>query len=247
MAAKDKIDEAKEALIALGMPRAQRNDRSALCLLALLNLTQHKPWAESEGPLIGITPMMTFAREKYGRTYASNTRETFRRQSMHQFVAAGIAVYNPDQPRRAVNSPKAVYQIEPACLALLRTFGTPSWERNLADYLELRPALALRYAKAREMRKLAVRLPTGKRVRLSPGPHSELIKSIVEEFAPRFAPGAQLVYVGDTGVKWAWFDKGLLAQLGVTVDGHGKMPDVVLHDTDRGWNQPRARRPQATR
>ena len=95
------------------MLRAQQNERSALCLLALLNLTKGKSWADAENPLVGITPMMEFARDNYGKQYAPNTRETFRRQTMHQLVAAGIALYNPDDPARAVNSPKAVYQIEP--------------------------------------------------------------------------------------------------------------------------------------
>ena len=56
--------------------------------------------------------MMEFARDHYGRHYAPNTRETFRRQTVHQLVAAGIALYNPDNPARPVNSPKAVYQID---------------------------------------------------------------------------------------------------------------------------------------
>ena len=35
-----------------------------------------------------------------------------------------MARYNPDHASRPVNSPKAVYQIEPTCLALLQTYGT---------------------------------------------------------------------------------------------------------------------------
>ncbi len=58
------------------------------------------------------------------KTYAPNTRETVRRQTMHQFVDAGIALYNPDKPDRPVNSPAAVYQIEPSALGLLRSFDT---------------------------------------------------------------------------------------------------------------------------
>ena len=91
MAAEKKIAEATQVLEALGMPRAQLNDRSALCLLALLDLTEKKAWSAASNPLIGITPMMEFARDKYGTQYAPNTRETFRRQTMHQLVAAGIA------------------------------------------------------------------------------------------------------------------------------------------------------------
>lgn len=119
------IKAAHQILISLGLPRAQQNERSALCLLALLNLTPGKSWSKAESPLVGITPIMDWAREHYDKEYAPNTRETVRRQTMHQFCDAGIALYNPDQPDRPVNSPKAVYQIEPAALSLLRTFDTP--------------------------------------------------------------------------------------------------------------------------
>jgi len=44
-----------------------------------------------------------------------------------------------------------------------------------------------------------------------------------------------LVYVGDTGDKWGYFDAVLLAKLGVDVDSHGKMPDVVLHFVEKNW------------
>ena len=217
------------------MPRSQRNERSALCLLALLGLTQRKAWAEAENPLIGITPMMEFARAHYRKRYAPNTRETFRRQTIHQLVAAGIALYNPDDPVRPVNSPKAVYQIEPDTLLLLRTVGRPAWKKNLVAYLANRQTLTARYAREREMQKLPVRLATGNTIRLSPGPHSKLIKAVVEEFAPRFVPGGVLVYAGDTGEKWAYFDKEPLTKLGVVVGGHGKMPDVVLYYPERQW------------
>jgi hypothetical protein len=52
------ISDAINILTALGMPRAQQNERSALCLLALLNLTPDKAWKHSENPLMGITPIM---------------------------------------------------------------------------------------------------------------------------------------------------------------------------------------------
>ena len=235
MADDSKIADAKQILEELGMPLAQQNERSALCLLALLNLTKDKPWKAAENPLVGITPMMEFARDYYGKRYAPNTRETFRRQTIHQFVAVGIALYNPDNPGRPVNSPKAVYQIEPDTLALLRSFATAAWSKNLAAYLENRTTLVAQYAREREMQKLPVKLSTGEEIRLSPGNHSELIKAIIEGFAPRFAPGGVLVYAGDTGDKWGYFDKELLAKLGVVVDGHGKMPDVVLYYPERGW------------
>ena len=235
MEEENKIADALQVLENLGMPRAQQNDRSALCLLALLNLKKGELWADAKKPLIGITPMMEFARDHYDKLYAPNSRETFRRQTIHQLVAAGIALYNPDDPARPVNSPKAAYQIEADTLTLLRSFGTAAWNKNLEKYRKTRKTLIARYAKEREMKKLPVRLATGDTMRLSPGAHSRLIKAIIEEFAPRFVPNGVLIYAGDTGEKWGYFDKELLAKLGVAVDGHGKMPDVVLCYPEREW------------
>lgn len=229
------IEAALQILMSLGLPRAQRNERSALCLLALLNLTPGKSWTDAANPLMGITPIMDWIRQHYDKDYAPNTRETIRRQTMHQFCDAGIALYNPDKPDRPVNSPKTVYQIEPGTLALLRTFGTPQWPGNLAVYLEARETLVSRYAKERKQTRIPVEIAPDKKITLSPGEHSELIRSIIEEFAPRFAPGSILAYAGDTGNKWGYFDSTLLTELGVEIDTHGKMPDVVLYYTAKNW------------
>lgn len=229
------IEAALQVLASLDLPRAQQNERSALCLLALLNLTPDKPWIMVVNPLMGITPIMDWAREYYKKDYAPNTRETVRRQTMHQFVNAGLVLYNPDKPDRPVNSPKAVYQIEPAALALLRTLDTPQWQDNLTAYLTGRETLVARYAKERIQNRIPVEIAPGKRITLSPGEHSELIRAIIEDFAPRFASGSTLVYAGDTGDKWSYFDSVLLAKLGVKIDSHGKMPDVVLHYTPKNW------------
>ena len=231
----DYIEAALQIIISLGLPRAQQNERSALCLLALLDLTPDKVWADAENPLRGITPIMDWARMHYGKDYAPKTRETVRRQTMHQFCDAGLVLYNPDKPDRPVNSPYAVYQIEPSALALLRTFDTLVWHENLATYLAERETLVAKYAREREQNRIPVEIAPGQHITLSPGEHSELIRAIIEDFAPRFAPGSMLVYAGDTGDKWGYFDAALLAGLGVHVDAHGKMPDVVLHYTTKNW------------
>jgi hypothetical protein len=236
MTTRDKrINEAYQVLGSLGMPRGQLNERSALCLLALLNLTPEKSWAQAEDALIGITPIMVWAREHYQKEYAPNTRETIRRQSIHQFVDAGVALRNPDDPERKTNSPKTVYQVAPEALMLLRSFGTAAWHDNLTDYLAHRETLAAKYAQEREQNRIPVQIAPGKQVTLSPGKHSELIRAVIEDFGPRFAPGSVLIYAGDTGDKWGYFDAARLARLGVEVDLHGKMPDVALYDTERNW------------
>ena len=235
MSAKTRIREAVQVLRDLGMPREQQNDRTALCLLALLDLDPSKKWSEAAEPLVGITPMLEFARDRYGVEYAPNTRETFRRFSVHQLVQAGIVVSNPDNSSRPVNSPKTVYQIAPDALRLLRTLKSKEWKGALAAYRAQQGTLATRYACIRELKRVPVHMAGSRALRLTPGAHSKLIKAVVEQFASRFVPGSQLLYVGDTGKKWAYRnDKGFRA-LGIQLDEHGKMPDVAIHDRNRNW------------
>ena len=233
--AQQKIDEALEILRELGMPRGQQNERSALTLLALLDLKPSGSWKDLKKPLMGITPIMDYTRENYGREYAPNTRETFRRQTMHQFVEAGIALYNPDQPDRPVNSPRACYQISQEAFEVIQSYGTGEWQATLEIYLEGQETLAAKWARHREMQMIPVRVTGGYEITLTPGSHSELIKLIITEFAPRFAPGSEVIYVGDTGDKVGYFQEARLAEMGVTVDQHGKMPDVVLHFGTKDW------------
>jgi hypothetical protein len=230
-----KINEALDIIKSLGLPKEQYNERTALCLLALLNLKAEGSWQEISSPLIGITPIMEFVKNEYDKAYAPNSRETFRRFSMHQMVDAAIALLNPDNPERPVNSPKTVYQIEPTMFELLQTYGTEDWKQSLETYLLTNKTLSAKYAKEREMNQIPVKIAEGKEIQISPGSHSLLIKAIIEEFGPRFVPGGVLIYAGDTGEKWGYFDEELLSKLGMKVDSHGKMPDVMLYYPEKNW------------
>lgn len=230
-----RIEEAQAILKALGLPTEQQNERAGLTLLALLNLGADKSWNAVESPLIGITPIMTFAKEQYGKSWAANTRETIRRYTIHQFLSAGLIVANPDKPDRAVNSPHNVYQVEPIALETIRSFGTEEWEDNVVAYGELRQSLASRYAKERFALRIPVQISPGQEISLSPGGQNILIRKIIEEFAPVFTPGATLIYVGDTDAKFSFFDEEALTGLGVAIEEHGKMPDVIFHFQERAW------------
>ena len=233
--AEQKIREALTILNDLGLPRQQQNERSALTLLSLLGLKPDTAWEDAADPLMGITPMMDFFHEHYGKKYAPNTRETMRRQTVHQFLQAALIVANPDKPSRPTNSPKAVYQIEPSALKLLRCFGKPGWSGYLQKYPRTIKTLKRLYARERDMRRLPVQLADGQQIRLSPGGQNVLVKKIIDDFCPLFTPGGYIIYVGDTQAKWAYFDASALAILGIDIDEHGKMPDVVVHHVEKNW------------
>ncbi len=62
-----KLDEAIQILTSIGMSRAQLNERSALCLLALLDCGPNSQWSDAKDPLMGITPIMDWSRDNYGK------------------------------------------------------------------------------------------------------------------------------------------------------------------------------------
>lgn len=229
------VEEAIDVLAQLGLPKAQLNERSALTLLALLDLRSPSAWTEARDPLRGITPLMDHMAEHFGKHYAPNTRETVRRQTVHQFEAANLVVRNPDDPQRPVNSANNCYQVRDIALGLLRTYGTPAWPLELKRYRLRVASLSERWRKERELKRIPVLLPDGPVVTLSPGGQNVLIAALIEHFCPVFTPGGFVVYVGDADEKFAVFDRGRLSGLGVTIEAHGKMPDLVVHDSERDW------------
>ena len=83
-----KIHHARRLLELLDMDQERSNERSALVLLALLHLTADDDWADASNPMLGTRAIMDWIRDAYGRDYAPNTRETIRRQTLHQFADA---------------------------------------------------------------------------------------------------------------------------------------------------------------
>ena len=233
--AKKKIREALSILHMLAVPRAQQNDRSALTLLALVNIKADSSWDEASENLIGITEMMDFFRANYGVNYAPNTRETVRRQTIHQFLQMGLAIPNPDDPNRPINSPKTRYVIEPGLVTLIRSFGSVGWDGFFREYLKGSAALTTLQVRERTIPMIPVTLPDGDQIMLSRGGQNNLIKSIIEEFCPRFTPGGQVIYIGDAGQKLTEQELKYFDQLGIKIDKHGKMPDVIIVLPDKEW------------
>jgi hypothetical protein len=178
---------------------------------------------------------MQWLRDHYDTDYKPNTRETIRRQTLHQFIDAGLVLYNPDDPTRAVNSPANCYQIAPDALALLRNYEDPGFDVRLAAYLAAKPGLSAQYAATRGMAQIPVTLTDGSRITLTAGGQNVLIKAMLEDFCPRWTPGGRVLYVGDAGKADPVFDEQSFSDLGVTLNKHGKLPDLVVHMPDRDW------------
>jgi hypothetical protein len=232
---KQKLTETVETLTALQFGPKQRNEIAAYTLLAILDLRPDIPWTEAQAPLCGVTPIIDFVAEAYGVRYAPNTRETIRDDAVKFFVEAGLLLRNPDDPNRPTNSMKTVYQIEPSALAMLRKVGTSRWASALKTYLASRETIKDEIARKRTLTRVPVTLPGGSQVALSPGGQNPLIKAIIEHFCPAFAPGGMVIYIGDTENKFVHLETDSLAFLGVTLDSAAKIPDVIVHYTEKNW------------
>jgi hypothetical protein len=230
-----RIIEAQELLRLLNFDAERCNERSALVLLALLDLRPEHPWSTVERPRLRTVEIMARIREHYNREYKPNTRETIRRQTLHQFVDAGIVILNPDDPKRPVNSPKSCYQIEPRAFGVISAFGQSDFEPIILDYLAELPGLRTLYAQERDLLRIPVTLLDGSKITLSPGGQNTLIAQIIDEFCARFTPGGKVLYIGDADEKWSVFEEGEMGRLGLTINSHGKMPDLVIYMPDRKW------------
>lgn len=225
-----KIDEAIGILKALGLPKAQQNERSALTLLALMDLKEDMPWSESKRRTIIIHDILIFIKQHYGKQYAENTRETIRRQTIHQFEQAGITVRNPDNPLRPTNSPKTVYAISDEALDVIKKYGSSDWQFALKEFVKKKGKLIEKYEKRKEKHLISVDLPDGTLISFTPGKHNELQVKIIKDFRARFCPRAVVIYVGDTARKLLHVKKDYLKELKIPITKHDKLPDVVLFD-----------------
>lgn len=231
-----KIDDAQKILKELGLPTAQQNEISAYTLLALCGIKPSDSWSKATRISLKVSKgIMTFCKDVYKKEYAPNTRETFRRKVLHQFVQARITDYNPDNPSLPVNSPNAHYAITNEALGAIKSFGTKAWKEEVERFKSEVGELFKRYLKERKQTLIPVKLSNGKTLKLSAGKHNVVQAAIVQDFAARFAQGSEVLYLGDTANKDLYIDKNKLKELGIPIDEHGKLPDVVLYDEKKNW------------
>jgi hypothetical protein len=229
-----KLEEAKGILAAIGMPKAQTNDRSAYVLLSLANLKETDPWSHADKPEMRIVDMMGFMSENYGKVYKPNTRETIRKDTIHQFVDGAVAERNTDSTNRPTNSPNYCYRLADEMLALIKNYGTTRWQKALERFILDKGTLIEKYSQQRDITRVPI-IVNGQEFSFSAGEHNSLQKAIVEEFAPRFAPGAEVLYVGDTENKDLIKNREVLEALGISLTDHDKLPDVILFASNKNW------------
>lgn len=231
----DKLEVAKYLLERVGMPTEQQSALCCLSLLAMAKLAKSTPYSQATNEWVRIHDIIAFISDHYGVAYAENSRETFRKRAMHAFRTAALIEDNG----KATNSPNYRYRITSEFLAVIQNMSGS--KRVLCDdnayltqFIANHENLTEIYASKKKMQKLPVRI-NNKDFTFSPGKHNQLQKAIIEEFAPRFAPNSECLYVGDTTQKDLVKDVDKLSSIGFEITLHDKMPDVVLYREDKNW------------
>lgn len=230
-----KLDESQSVLKSLGLPPAQQNQAAAYTLLALAGLDEAKPWKDAGRQLMRVHDILQFINTHYHKDYKENTRETIRRQVLHQLEQARIIDRNPDEPARATTSPRTCYVLSAEAHVVITSYGTQRFLKAVAEFQKKHPALLVVYRAARALHAVEIQLPDGAKAFLSPGRHNELQAAVLREFWPRFVPEAKLLYLGDTAKKDWHVDNAALDLVGLPYSVHDKFPDLVFWMEDRAW------------
>ena len=226
----DKIKETREFLQNVGMPKTQQADICCYVILAMAGIKPNMTWGEATNEWTRIHDIIQFTNTYYGATYAENSREIFRKQALHRFRTAALVEDNG----KATNSPNYRYRLTDEALQMLKAIGTKQEQTKLNWFLAYHEKLMDIYASKKKMTMMPVKI-NGLDFSFSAGKHNELQKAIIEEFAPRFAPNSECLYVGDTIEKDMVKNVNKLEKLGFEITLHDKMPDVVLYREDKNW------------
>lgn len=224
----DKVDALKATLNEVGFPSQMQADVCIYSILALAGIKKTTQWKNATNEWMRIHDIIQFANNYYYKGYAENSRETFRKQALHNFRNAAMVEDNG----MATNSPNYRWRITEEFLKVLRSIDKDN--SALIEFKEKHVSLVELYSSKRTMKKMPVKI-NGADYTFSSGKHNELQKAIIEEFAPRFAPNSECLYVGDTTNKDLFKNEKRLKALGFEITLHDKMPDVVLYREDKNW------------
>ena len=224
----DKVDALKEILNKVEFPEQMQSNICIYTILALANIKKTTPWKNATNDWLRVHDIISFANKNYYAGYAENSRETFRKQALHNFRNAAMVEDNGV----ATNSPNYRWRITDEFLRVLRNIDNDN--DALLSFKEQHLSLVNLYSSKRSIKKMPVKI-NGADYSFGPGKHNQLQKAIIEEFAPRFAPNSECLYVGDTTDKDLVKNEAKLKELGFEITVHDKMPDVVLYRGDKEW------------
>lgn len=211
--------------------------------------------SEENDGFVRTRDIISFENENYGEHISPGSYDNIRRKDLKLLIEAGIVINSSSKENLATNNPSRGYALSKSFVELLYSYGSEEWDMRLSEYLKEAKSLKEELECRRNLMKVPVTLPGGKRISLSYGAHNDLQKEIIETFLPLFGFGAEVLYVGDTTDKFLHLDEKALKEINFFVLEHDELPDVVAYSHEKNllylieayhstgeWNEIRVRK-----
>lgn len=142
--------------------------------------------SEENDGFVRTRDIISFENENYGEHISPGSYDDIRRKDLKLLIEAGIVINSSSKENLATNNPSRGYALSKSFVELLYSYGSEEWDMRLSEYLKEAKSLKEELECRRNLMKVPVTLPGGKRISLSYGAHNDLQKEIIETFLPLF-------------------------------------------------------------
>ncbi|WP_044213094.1 BsuBI/PstI family type II restriction endonuclease [Flammeovirga sp. OC4] len=177
--------------------------------------------------------IINFINSNFGEKISSGSYDDIRRKDLKILTVGDIVLQS--SPNSATNDSTRGYVINQNYAELIRIYGNDDWVNVVNENLKGIETIGEKLKRERDINKIPVSLPSGKKLTFSLGEHNDLQKAIIEEFLPRYGYGSEVLYVGDTSDKYLHLDEERLKDLNFFELSHEELPDVVAYSEEKNW------------
>lgn len=230
-----KIDDACEILRDVKFSeRISNKSMAARFIVAATGIRNNDCWKDATNRGIQIHEALNFLNSNYNYDFKENTRESLRKNGPKKLETVGLAKDNSAEGI-PTNSKNRKWYLSDDFYDLIKLFDNKvEYKNQLQLFIKNHPS-RIAMMRAKRQKVMIPIMYNGFSSKLSPGKHNQLHKEVLEEFAPRFAGGSDLLYIGDTENKDLKFEKKQLHSLGFPITMHEIIPDIILYNKKRNW------------
>ena len=217
---------------------SRRIERMAIAFLAIADIKSKTDFKSAKDLIndkyaLKTRDIIEYINTNFGENISRGSYDDIRRKDLKLLVLGDIALSS--SPNSDRNDSTRGYGLNPIYADLLRNYPSKDWLKKLKTKLKDVEPIAEKLKRNREIIKVPVVLPSGKKLEFSPGPHNKLQKTIIEDFLPRYGYGSKILYVGDTAEKFLHLDSEALKQLNFFEIARIELPDVIAYSEKKNW------------
>lgn len=234
-----KMNDMENILDQLELPKKLKGARTILTILAMTNLEENDRWNHLKQDFMRPHDIILYINKYYprkgemaknGEGYAENSRESFRKDSIIPLCDLAILEGNDEKS----NSGNTSYRITKEFASLLKKYNSSDWDDELIFYKAHHDTYAQKYSQKKNIDKGLPVTFKGTSFILERSKHNKLQMELLDSWVPRFAPGAELLYIGDTKDRIIVKNDEMINQLNIKVIENNMLPDIILYEEGRG-------------